>query len=149
MAFTVEFKSTLNDRFLSKFFMAILLTLRVFVNNFLINSWQTNIFSLCRRPLTWGLNCGLLSQQTTYQTTATILLYFKEIIVEKSTFFLAKRTASTFNLRLGNQISSWSNNMDDFKKQNINCYILLRFYPFKNVKTMITNSLQLKYNNCK
>ena len=69
---TYSLESTSNDRFFEKLFMAILFTLRVFVRNLLRRIAEEILFVFCFDvwPGARTLAFHLISQHTTYQTTA-------------------------------------------------------------------------------
>ena len=70
---TYTLKSTPNDRFLRKFFMAIIFTFRVFARNLLKDKRRKILFVFCfdAWPGARSLSFPLIGHHTTYQTTAT------------------------------------------------------------------------------
>ena len=71
-------KSTSNDRFLRSFFIAGLITLRVFARNLLKESRRRNIFIFSFCCLTWSLNSGLASTKP----TNTLHLHYKQLLLQ-------------------------------------------------------------------
>ena len=63
---TYSLKSTPNDRFLEKLFMAILFTLRVFARNLLRGNRRRNTFLISFWCLAWGSNPGFSSNKPTH-----------------------------------------------------------------------------------
>ena len=62
---TYSLKSTPNDRFFEKLFMAVLIILRVFARNLLRGNRRRNTFRILFWCLDWGSNPGLPSNKTT------------------------------------------------------------------------------------
>ena len=63
---TYSLKSTPNDRFFEKLFMAILFTLRVFARNLLSGNRRSNTFRISFWCLAWNSNPGFLSNKPTH-----------------------------------------------------------------------------------
>ena len=70
---TYNLKSTPNDRFIEKLFMAILFPPRIFVRNLLRGSRRRNIFIFSFWCLSWDLNSDLTSNKPTHY-----LLYYRD-----------------------------------------------------------------------
>ena len=80
---TYSLKSTPNDRFFEKLFMAILFILRNFARNLLRGSRRKNTFRISLWCLTWGSNSGFSSNKPALWKKYNIFLNLKPFLKKK------------------------------------------------------------------
>ena len=88
---TYSLKSTPNDRFFEKLFMAILFTLSVFPRNLLRGNHRRNTFRISFWCLAWDSNPGFSSDKPTQLTRPRQLLWLHEYCSLKLQLYLVCR----------------------------------------------------------